>query len=153
MLRLVFSFTCKTIWFIALSIYCPISFCVRHKFEIQISQVVVQGNMLKLDMVDELFIHLTLKLLQFIENKIVWVNSGTGRFRFPWIRLFSHFLEGFSTNRMMQMQLSSALLSEFNPLTPKDKIISHSFTGSFCFVSYVCFLLSYVSLQLFNFFC
>ena len=34
--------------------------------------------MLKLDMVDELFIHLTLKLLQFIEKKIVWVNSGTG---------------------------------------------------------------------------
>ena len=74
-----FSFTCKTLWFIALSIYCPISFCVRHKFEIQISQVVVQGNMLKLGMVDELFIHLTLKLLQFIEKKIVLVNSGTGR--------------------------------------------------------------------------
>ena len=35
--------------------------------------------MLKLGMVDELFIHLTLKLLQFIEKKIVLVNSGTGR--------------------------------------------------------------------------
>ena len=112
---------------------------------------------IKLDMVDELFIHLSLKLLQFIEKKNclgeLWYRKDRPRFRFPWIRLFSHFLEGFSTNRMMQMQLSSTLLSEFNPLTPKYKIISHSFTGSFCFVSYVCFLLSYICLQLFNFFC